>query len=241
MNDITGRRLNWTLYSAGLIILIFILQLGRSGQFPQFLDEYFHLQRAWSIGISHGFTTTDTTEYAPVGRANLYPPLYHMALAALHGAGADWITASRISSTIILPLFCLVFFLVLRTVVSPAHAFFFLLLTVSGYGFVNALINNIPATMSLIFWGIAFLLYEKERYLASALILSLCFYTHPLLGYPEFLALFLCALFTRRKYSLWYLVSVFVALPFIFHQVHNRQFFSSLPLGENRFLEIRPI
>ncbi len=220
------RDLNWNMYSLVLIGLILFLQIFHSYQYPQFLDEYFHLHSAWSIEYWKGFSCVDLLQDAPVGRPNLYPPFYHSLIQIIHHTGVDWITISKIFSVLIVPLFCLVFYFIFKDLISDIFGFVFVLLVFSNYGFFDSLINNIPATISIIFWGLSFFLFTKNRFLTSALFLGLCFYTHPILGYVEFILLFIWALLSKRSKAAYYLLSLVVASPFIFHQFYNIKYFS---------------
>ena len=233
------RDLNWNMYSLVLIGLILVLQIFHSYQYPQFLDEYFHLQSARSIEYWKGFSCVDLLQTAPVGRPNLYPPFYHSLIHIIHKVGVDWITIAKIFSVLIVPLFCLVFYSIFRNLISDVFGFVFVLLVFSNYGFFNSLINNIPATISIIFWGVSFFLFIKNKFLTSSLFLSLCFYTHPFLGYVEFILLFIWAILSRKSKAVYYLLSPVIASPFIFHQLYNRKYFSFQNLGENLFVEFR--
>lgn len=234
------RDLNWNMYSLTLIGLILFLQIFHSYQYPQFLDAYFHLHRAWSLEYWEGFSCVDLLQSAPVGRPNLYPPFYHSLIQTIHQAGVDWITILKIFSVLIVPLFCLVFYFIFKNLISDTFGFIFILLVFSNYGFFDSLINNIPATISIIFWGVSFYLFIKNRFLTSALFLGLCFYAHPILGYVEFVLLFIWALFSKRSKAIYYLLSLVIASPFIFHQFYNIKYFSFREnLYGNWFLELK--
>lgn len=239
-NILRKRDLSWNMYSLVLIGLILFLQIFHSYQYPQFLDEYFHLQSARSIEYWKGFSCVDLLQTAPVGRPNLYPPFYHSLLQIIHYAGIDWITIAKISSVLIVPVFCLVFYSIFRNLISEVFGFIFVLLVFSNYGFFNSLINNIPATISIIFWGLSFYLFIKNRFLTSSLVLALCFYTHPILGYVEFLLLFIWAVISRKSKAVYYLLSLVIASPFIFHQFYNIKYFGFREnLHGNWFLELK--
>jgi len=238
------RDLNWHMYSLVLIGLILLLQFFHSYHYPQFLDEFFHLHSAWSIEYWDGFSSVDLLQDAPIGRPNLYPPFYHSLIQILHQSGMDWITISKFFSVLIVPAFCLVFYFIFRDLVSPLFGFIFILLVFSSYGFFNSLIDYIPATISIIFWGMSFSFFIKKKFLASSLFLALCFYTHPVLGYVEFGLLFIWALLSNWKKAVYYLLSLLIAFPFIFHQFYNIRYFSCRPYAygscslELKFVEI---
>jgi hypothetical protein len=234
-----NRDLDWNMYSLVLIGLILFLQVFHSYQYPQFLDEYFHLHNAWSIEYWKGFSCVDLLQNAPVGRPNLYPPFYHSLINIIHKTEIDWITIAKIFSVLIIPLFCLVFYFIFKNLISEMFGFVFILLVFSNYGFSNSLINNIPATISMIFWGLSFFCFIKNKFLTSALLLSLCFYTHPVLGYAGFILLFVWAIITKKSKSLYYLLSPAIASPFIFHQFYNRHYLSFSSIGEGMFIEFK--
>lgn len=234
------KNLDWNMYSLALIGLLLLLQIFHSYHYPQFLDEYFHLHSAWSIEYWKGFSCIDLLQDAPVGRPNLYPPFYHSLIQIFHQSGIDWITISKLFSVLIVPIFCLVFYFIFRDLISAVFGFIFILLVFSSYGFFNSLINNIPATISIIFWGLSFYFFIKKKFLASSLFLGLCFYTHPFLGYVEFCLLFIWALLSERKKAVYYLLSLLIAFPFIFHQFYNMRYFSVREnLYGNWFLEFK--
>ena len=241
MGEVLSKRdLNWNMYSLVLIALILFLQIFHSYHYPQFLDEYFHMHCAWALEYWQGFSCVDLLQDAPVGRPNLYPPFYHSLLQIVHLSGMDWIAVSKFFSVLIVPVFCLVFYFIFRDLISALFGFIFVLLVFSSYGFFNSLINNIPATISIIFWGVSFYLFIKNRFLASSLFLGLCFYTHPTLGYIEFGLIFIWALLSNRKKAVYYLLSLGIASPFIFHQFYNIEYFSVRErLYGNWFLELK--
>ncbi|MDD5454705.1 MAG: hypothetical protein PHW62_04320 [Candidatus Ratteibacteria bacterium] len=234
------KKLDWNMYSLVLIGMILLLQVFHSYHYPQFLDEYFHLHSAWSIEHWEGFSSVDLLQDAPIGRPNLYPPFYHSLIQIIHRAGVDWIAIAKMFSVLIVPVFCLVFYFIFKDLISSLFGFIFVLLIFSNYSFFNSLINNIPATISIIFWGLSFYSFIKNKFLASSLFLGLCFYTHPILGYVEFSLLFIWALLSNSKKAAYYLLSLIVASPFIFHQFYNIKYFSFREnLYGNWFLELK--
>jgi len=157
----------------------------------------------------------------------------------LHQAGLDWITAAKAVSVAIVPLFCLVFYLIFSRLARPSFGFFVVLLILSSYGFVNGLINNVPAACVLMLWALSVFLFTRGKYPVAALPAALCFYVHPFLGYPVWAILLAWGLWTRKTRGLWYLLSLVLAAPFIAHQARYLPYVSFLPVGENSLVELK--
>ncbi|OQX87198.1 MAG: hypothetical protein B6D55_04160 [Candidatus Omnitrophica bacterium 4484_70.2] len=227
----------WDIYFWVLFIFIVIFQIGNSFRYPQFLDEYFHILRGKSLEYWGGFPLTEYFELAPVGRPNLYPPLYHLLLLFLHKLGVDWLQASKIMSIIVVPFFCVVYFYVLKKMVSSCAGFFFVLVSFSTHSFFLSLVNNIPATLSLVWMILAFYFMNREKICASAVFLSLSFYTHPFLGYLVLFSLLLYSIFLFRKGLRAILWGLILSAPFIYHQFRYIELVNWQPLYESKTLE----
>ena len=78
----------WDALSVALIAAACVLMIVRRDIFPIFQDIYYHLAVARSFLQAGGVSTVDFLQYAPFGRPNLYPPLYHVALSAPLSSGS---------------------------------------------------------------------------------------------------------------------------------------------------------
>src|SRR5207249_1007718 len=89
-------------------------------------------------------------EYAPYGRANLYPPLFHFLLLGLIKSGLSLIIIARLMDLVTFPLFLIVIWLVIRSIYGQRIAFFSVALAASCYSFYLCSSNFIPVTLAFI-------------------------------------------------------------------------------------------
>ena len=104
------------LLSLGMIVFIAILSLIRFNYLPQYIDAWWHLSCANGYIESGGWVGWSWWDYAPWGRPQVYPPFYHFLLVFLKKAGLSSINAVRVTEVVILPLFFLVTWYVLRKI-----------------------------------------------------------------------------------------------------------------------------
>jgi len=150
-----------------IIVIYSILQMMRWRIFPQFMDIYYHFLTAW-----------DFWQYAPVGRIHMYPPLFHILLAALMKMGASIVFLAKLFEAVSPVLFLVVLWGFVKKNYNKKLAFFVIITFSSSFSFYLSLINHVPATIGLIFGVFALDRMLRGKFFLSAIFLAFCFYTH---------------------------------------------------------------
>ncbi len=222
-----SKDIRWDSLSRIVIICFFVLQIVRWKILPQFMDIYYHFSTAWGFLQAGGYSGWDFWQYAPVGRPHIYPPLFHIILAALIKLGADKIILAKIFETISPVAFLLVIWFFTARHYSKRLGFFVLLSAVTSYSFYMSLINHIPASLAIVFAFFSLGQLLQNKFLRAALFLALSFYTH--IGIPWFFALgiFLYGLVNKniRKGAFYTLIfAILLSAPVIFKQLLTIRF-----------------
>jgi hypothetical protein len=214
-------KLSWDFYSFAIISIYAILQILRWRILPQFMDIYYHILAAWGFIQAGGYAGWDFWQYAPVGRAHIYPPLFHIVLAFLMKCGVSVVILAKMFETFTPVLFLLTLWYFIRRNYNAKLAFFGVIVFGSSLSFYLSLINHIPATLAAILGLLAVDRFFRKSLISSIILLTLCFYTH--IGIPWFFGLGL--LFyglmdkEKRRASLLLLFwSVILSLPILFKE-----------------------
>lgn len=166
-------------YFPRIIIFVFAgLQLLRLPSFPQFMDIYYHLQSAWGFIQAGGYSNWDFWEYAPFGRPNIYPPLFHILLALFMKAGAGVVLLAKLLEGASPVLFLVILWNFIRKNYGEELGFFVTVAFCSSFAFFTFLSNHIPASLALALGFLALGELFKKRVLRAVVLLVLCFYTH---------------------------------------------------------------
>lgn len=230
------KKFSWDFFSKFIILIYCLLQIMRWRIFPQYMDIYYHTLTAWGFIQAGGYSGWDFWQYAPVGRAHIYPPVLHIILACLNKMGLSVIILSKLFEAITPILFLFVLWRFLRKNYNEQLAFFAILTFSSSFSFYLALINHIPATIAFIFGFLALEQLFQKKILPSALLLTLCFYTHIGISWFFALAFIFYCLFNKpdRKTSLIVLTTALIlSLPILFKQLSNLRLISSIGLYLN--------
>jgi hypothetical protein len=185
------------------------------------MDIYYHLLTGWGFIQAGGYSGWDFWQHAPVGRAHLYPPLFHLILAFLIKIGFKEIILAKIFETITPILFLLAVWHFVRRNFSERLAFFVLVAASSSFSFYMSLINHIPATLAIVFGFLALNQLLQRNFLRSALLLALCFYIHIGVTWLFSFSIIFYGLLNReyRKLCLSVFVSaIILSLPILFKQ-----------------------
>jgi len=212
------------LYSLGLGSLLLIFTLVRFPFMPQFIDAYYHLSSANGFLQSGGWTGWSWWDFAPAGRPQLYPPLYHFILAGLQKIGVSGLNALRFCEVSVPCLFFVSFWYVVRRLAGSVCALFSLLLAGSFFSFYTSTAIHIPATLALVFGLLTWYFTSRKQWLKAGLFLLLCFYTHsavPWIISGSLLFLLPFASF-RRIVIKENLLALILALPLLVHQFRFR-------------------
>ena len=242
MSQIRTKNISWDFYSKLIIICFLLLQVLRWRILPQFMDMHYHLLTAWGFNQAGGYSGWDFWQYAPFGRIHIYPPVFHLILAALLKAGINAVILAKICETATPILFLSALWLFVRRNYNERLAFFVLLALSSSYSFYLSLINYIPATLAIILGLYVFDQLFRNRTLRPILLLALCFYTHIGISWFFVLSLFLYGLFDSRYRKTCFLVSMFsivLACPILLKQLAGFKLFSTASINEKYFSEFK--
>jgi hypothetical protein len=235
---------SWDFF-AGLLMAVYAsLALARWPFLPQFIDMYYHLHTAWAFLQAGGYSGWDFWQYAPFGRTHIYPPLFHLALAFFIKLGANKIFLAKIFEALTPTFFLLVVWYFVARNFSRRLAFFVVLAFGSSFSFFLSLINNIPATLAIIFGILALDCLWRGRPGRAALLLTLAYYTH--IASPWFIALtiVLYGLFDRRQRKAGCLVvlsAIILALPVILKQLAALSLIQLADMPDRYFCEFKPL
>lgn len=242
MNRESQKEISWGFYSFAVIALFLVLQILRWRIFPQFLDMYYHLSAAWGFVKAGGYTGWDFWQYAPVGRVNIYPPVFHMILAFFLKLGVNNLILAKLFETIFPVLFLVSLWCFAARNYGARLAFFCLVCASSSFSFYLSLINYIPATLALI---LGFCCYDqllRGKALRAGLFLALCFYTH--IGVSWFLTLsviIFAAFENSHRKAVKFLVTFALILsgPMLIKQLTGLGYISLLDIKEKFFCEFK--
>lgn len=234
----------WDAYSCAAIIAVLIFQVLSWKHFPLFIDCYYHLSVMRGFADAGGWVGVAFWEYAPYGRPHLYPPLFHILELAVFKAGFSPINVARLFDCLVFPAFLFSVWFVTRRLFSCVLAFFALFLLSSSYPLYLALTNNIPFTLAFLFGIFAFYFLQKGRNVSAALCLALSFYSHSLMPWIGFGALFLYGLLdsARRRRTLSVcLAGLVLAAPILYHQAKYAFFWHLTKVMEFFYYSVDPV
>ena len=236
---------SWDFYSKLMIISFSTLQIARWRILPQFMDIFYHILTAWGFIQAGGYSGWDFWQYAPVGRTHIYPPFFHIVLAFLINSGIDKIILIKLFETATPIILLVTLWYFVKKNYSSRLAFFSLLMLSSSSSFYGALLNYLPATMSMIFGFLAFNELFKGHWLRPALLLALCFYTHIGMSWFFALSVILYGLFDKRlaRQSFYILIcALALSAPVIYKQLTGLKYISITGISnEKYFCEFKPV
>lgn len=220
------------------------MQITRWPLFPQHIDIYYHLLTAWGFIKAGGYTNWDFWQYAPIGRPHIYPPLFHILLAALMKAGIDKIILAKAFNAVLPVGFLFVIWLFLKKNFSPRMALLSLITISSSFSFFASLTNRMPSTMAMILGIIALGQFLRKKTLFAILLLTLCFYTHIGTAWFILLTLVSYSFFIREERACGFFIFVatlVLSLPILMQQFVSLKLISFLPLKEKYLWEFKTI
>ncbi|MCM8797832.1 MAG: hypothetical protein NC923_08210 [Candidatus Omnitrophica bacterium] len=235
---------SWDFYSLLAIAVFALLQVLWWPLAPQFIDSYYHLLTSWGFIKAGGYTGWDFWQYAPYGRPHIYPPIFQLLLAFMLKMGFGKIFLLKITETLtpILALFTFRYFT--SRYFGSRFTFFCLTFLISSFSFYLSFVNNIPATLAIIFGLLAFDQMFQKNLTRAVILLSLTFYTH--IGIPWFLLLtfFFYGLLDRnyRRIALSVaLLALCISAPIIWKQLANVKYIHVFSIKMERyFCEFKP-
>lgn len=221
---------SWDFYSLLFFSVVLLFQIFSWYRFPLFLDDYYHLSVMQGFVQAGGWVGEAFWEYAPVGRAHLYPPFWHLLECGLGFAGLSLIAIARISNIIIYPFFLAVGWFIVRKRTTAVLAFWTLFFLISSESLYVAVINNIPFSLAFCFGLLAFYACVRKRLAAASVCLAASFYTHALVPWLFFAGFLIWGVLEKgERRGIWKtcLFSLLLSLPFL---IHEFRFFSFVRL-----------
>ncbi|MFQ6051669.1 MAG: hypothetical protein ACE5K4_08245, partial [Candidatus Hydrothermarchaeota archaeon] len=166
-------------------------------KFPTFVDIYYHLSVMRGFDMANGIVLHDFWEFAPVGRPHLYPPLIHIIMLFLYRLGLDVLTIGKIMSFSMFPLSLITVWFFMREIFDTKSAFYsVLLLSIPFQWFWSQTTTNAIAFV-LILTPLIFYFIEKEKKIASIVLMVFSLYSH--LSMPHIITIALLIYGFHRK------------------------------------------
>lgn len=194
------KKLNaYDLLTCGVFGLFTLITLIRFDIYPVFVDIYYHLSVAVSFENAGGIVLWDFWEFAPVGRPHLYPPLLH-SLILLASECVPSLTVAKLVSFLMFPASQVTLWMFSREIYSRKAGFYAVLLLSSSEQYFQLQAVTSAAALVLVLLPLLFLAFQKNKYIATIILLTACLYTHVGMG-P--IALFSFALYavSRKKWK----------------------------------------
>lgn len=189
------------LLSLSLIVLLTGLALTYWHKFPVHMDTYYHLGVTAGYARAGGVALHSFWEYAPLGRAQLYPPLLHIVMFALNKTGLSMVSVGRVVAFGAFPLLMLSGWYGMRSLFSRRAAFYCVVLLSSVYLlFWHSAVES-AASLVLILTPLIFVAVDRNRKVAAAILLALALYSHLTLGHLVAFALLIYAVHRREMFK----------------------------------------
>ena len=232
---------SWNIYSFAIIGFVMLCQIFRWPLFPFFIDIYYHLSVMLGFNQAGGYVTHAFWEFAPIGRAHLYPPLLHILMLDLYKLGLSEIFIARLISCFIYPLFLTSVWFVLSKIFKARLAFLTVVIFSAIYSFYLSVTDIIPFALPLLFCLWIFYFIEKDKVISASLLLALSFYTHTFMSWMSILVFIFYGVLNRDKLKNCLKVSIagiVLSAPLLIYQFKSRQYFNFIDVMENYNLEI---
>jgi hypothetical protein len=211
--------------SLGLIVFLIALALSYWHKFPVHMDSFYHMGVTAGYARAGGIALHSFWEYAPAGRAQLYPPLLHVTMFALDKIGLSMVSVGRLVSFAAFPLILLSGWYGMRALFSSRTALYSTVVLSSCYLlFWHSAVES-AASLVLILTPLVFVAIDRDRKVAAALLLALALYSHLTLCHLVALGLFIYAVHRRELFKRILMVlggAYLLWLPWGIHILVNR-------------------
>lgn len=189
------------LLSLGLILLLTGLALAWWSKYPVHMDSYYHMGVTSGFAKAGGIALHSFWEYAPAGRAQLYPPLLHVIMYGLTKTGLSTLSVMRLVTFSSFPLLLLSGWYGMRTLYTRKAAFYTTVVLSSVYLlFWHSAVES-AAALVLILTPLIFVAVDRDRKVAAAVLLALALYSHLTLGHLVALGLLIYAVHRRQMFK----------------------------------------
>ncbi len=216
------------LYSYCLIGLFVILLILRWKWMPTFIDIYYHLLAVLNFNRCAGIPAISLWEYAPYGRPHLYPPLLHILMLIVFKANANILTTARIFEFLVFPSMLCMIFITIKSIFNCRLAFWSVLIASSMYSFYLSSVDFLAASLAFCLGLLVFYSLERKRIIAASIFMALAFYSHVSISFFFLVALIIYGVMLKeqlRNVLKIALVSLFLYLPLLIHQLRHLAFF----------------
>ncbi|MFH1150835.1 MAG: glycosyltransferase [Actinomycetota bacterium] len=184
-----------------LIAIVLCLALAYWSKYPVHMDTYYHMGVTSGYARAGGVALHSFWEFAPAGRAQLYPPLLHIIMFALTGLGLSTLSAGRLVAFAAFPLIAFTTWYCMRRLFSSRTAFYTTVLICSCYLlFWHSAVES-AASLVLVLTPLIFVAVERNRRIAAAVLLALALYSHLTLGHLVAFALLIYAVHRRENFK----------------------------------------
>ena len=225
------RRLRKNLFdflSIAFILVLAIFSIIKWFIYPIFVDIYYHMGVMEGFNIAGGVVVNSFWEFAPFGRPHLYPPLLHIFMLFLLKLGFKEIFIARFTSFIMFPLTLFTLWYVLREIFDSETALYSVIFLGSlSYFFWQSSVTS-AASLTQIIGLFVWYSIEKNKKIASALLMTLMLYSHLTLSHLYIFSFFLYSFFKKGKERKFILLSILVSYilfsPWLFNIVSNLEY-----------------
>jgi Glycosyl transferase family 2 len=187
--------------SFALIVTVVALALSYWSKFPVHMDTGYHMAVTAGYARAGGIALHSFWEFAPAGRAQLYPPLLHVIMYAFTGLGLSATTTARLVTFAAFPLLLLSGSYGMRKMFSSRSAFYTVVLLASCYLlFWHSAVES-AASLVLILTPLIFVAVDRNRKVATAFLLALALYSHLTLGHLVAFGLLIYAIHRREMFK----------------------------------------
>lgn len=195
-----------------LAIFSYLLWTKGDNLFVNYADIVFHQAVARGFIRADGPVTWNFWEALPEGRANNYPPIYHIILASLFSTGISIAIAIKVITLVTVVGGLIVFWLGLVKLFDWKIVTFSILTVLLSFKFILFSTMVQPATLVLWFtpWVLIFL--REKRWINLTALLIILLYLHMIMPYFIIFGAIFYALFYQRKDLVKLLKSVSIAL-----------------------------
>lgn len=181
---------------AGLALMLW---LSRAQFIPRPPDGYYHITVAREILRTGCIPLWDAWELAPYGRPHLYPPGFHVLMAALSWPSGDALRGFQAVSALLPSVALGAVWYLARWLFDARRGFLALLITGMDAPFMAMGLMAIPALLAGALLAFMLVLFLSKRPVAAAVLAALAMYMHLGMAPFVFAGLFLFAL-QRREY-----------------------------------------
>jgi hypothetical protein len=162
-----------------LAVTALLFWIGRGDLPPLPPDNFYHMRVVQGIFAIHAIPYWDSWSYAPLGRPHLYPPLYHLLIAA----GAWWnrgdiVAGFQSVQALALPFVYGVTWYFARWLFDARRALLALLLIGWDVGFIILSYMSTPSALAAALAMLMVVAFLSRHMVLASLFGALAFYTH---------------------------------------------------------------